>query len=298
MKENMIINDDCVKFLSKTPKKDLQIDLSFLDPPFNQGKDYRVSDDDIPEEEYWIFMKRVCRLIYNRTSDGGSIYFMQREKNTARVMKVLEDTGWTYQNLIIWKKKTSAVPQNNKFGLHYQIIVFATKGDKPRVFNKLRINPPRLITERYERPNGMYVTDVWDDIRELTSGYFAGDEALRMENGERFHKQQSPVALLLRIILSSSNIGDLVFDPFAGTGTTLVVAKQLSRKYIGIEIDPVNTKKIEERLRELRPSDSIDKYRRDYYFTENLNNLWTPRNADLDREFLFSKNLNGENIST
>ena len=106
--------------------------------------------------------------------------------------------------------------------------------------------------------------------------------------GERFHKQQSPVALLLRIILSSSNIGDLVFDPFAETGTTLVVEKQLSRRYIGIEIDRINTRKIEERLSELRPSDSIEKYRRDYYFTENLNNLWTPRNADFDREFLFS----------
>ena len=132
---------------------------------------------------------------------------------------------------------------------------------------------------------------MWDDIRELTSGYFAGDEALRMEDGERFYKQQSPVALLPRIILSSSNIGDLVFDPFAGTGTTLVVAKQLLRRHIGIEIDRINTRKIEERLRELRPSDSVEKYRRDYYFTENLNNLWTPRNAVFDREFLFSKNL-------
>jgi DNA modification methylase len=282
MKENIIINDDCVKYLSKTLKKDLQIDLSFLDPPFNQGKDYRINDDDIPEEEYWAFMKRVCKLIYNRTSDGGSIYFMQREKNTSHVMKVLEDTGWTYQNLIIWKKKTSAVPQNNKFGLHYQIIVFATKGDKPRVFNKLRINPPRLVTEKYERPNGMYVTDIWDDIRELTSGYFAGEEALRQENGERFHKQQSPISLLLRIILSSSNIGDLIFDPFAGTGTTLVVAKQLSRKYIGVEIDPKNVDEIKNRLTNLRGSDNIEKYRKDYLFTENLNKIWNPKNAQID----------------
>lgn len=298
MKENIIINNDCIKFLSKTRKEYLHIDLSFLDPPFNQGKDYRANDDDIPDEEYWALMRRACRLIYNRTSDGGSIYFMQREKNTDKVMKVLQETGWTYQNLIIWKKKTSAVPNNNKFGLHYQIIVFATKGDKPRVFNKLRINPPRLVTEKYERPNGMYVTDVWDDIRELTSGYYAGDEPLRMENGERFHKQQSPVALLLRIILSSSNIGDLVFDPFSGTGTALVVAKQLSRRYVGIEIDPINTREIEERLRKLRPTDSIEKYRRYYFYTENLNNIWAPHNADFDEEFLIGKDLNEKNIST
>ncbi len=297
MKENIIVNDDCLTFLSKRRKKDIQIDLSFLDPPFNQGKDYRIKDDDIPEDKYWAFMKRVCKLIYNRTSEGGSIYFMQREKNTSHVIKVLENTGWTYQNLIIWKKKTSAVPQNNRYGLHYQIIVFATKGEKPKVFNKLRINPPRLITEKYERPNGMFVTDVWDDIREMTSGYFAGDEAIRMENGERFHKQQSPIALLLRIILSSSNIGDLVFDPFAGTGTTLVVAKQLSRKYIGVEIDPINTEIIKERLSESRPSDNIEKYRKDYIFTENLDKIWAPKNAKIDKEFSFNKEIREQNNS-
>lgn len=298
MRENTIINNDSIKYLTKTTNKNFKIDLSFLDPPFNQGKDYRISDDDLPEEEYWAFMKRVCKLIYNRTVDGGSIYFMQREKNASRVMDVLKNTGWTFQNLIIWKKKTSAVPQNNKFGLHYQIIAFATKGEKSRVFNKLRINPPRLITEKYERPSGMYVTDVWDDIRELTSGYFAGDEPLREENGERFHKQQSPIALLLRIILSSSNIGDLIFDPFAGTGTTLVVAKQLSRRYVGVEIDPKNVEEINKRLDKLRNSDSIEKYRRDYLFTENLNKLWSPKNIDIDKGLLFDKTLNEEDIST
>ena len=298
MKEDTILNNDCINYLRKTPSKSLQIDLSFLDPPFNQGKDYRINDDDLPEDEYWAFMKRVCKLIYNRTVDGGSIYFMQREKNASHVMDVLTNTGWTFQNLIIWKKKTSAVPQNNKFGLHYQIIAFATKGEKPRVFNKLRINPPRLITEKYERPSGMYVTDVWDDIRELTSGYFAGDEPLREENGERFHKQQSPIALLLRIILSSSNIGDLIFDPFAGTGTTLVVAKQLSRRYVGVEIDPKNVEEINTRLKKLRFSDNVEKYRKDYLYTENLNKLWVSKNIEIDKGLSFDKTLSEENIST
>lgn len=297
MEENIIVNDDCIKFLSKMKPQDQLIDLSFLDPPFNQGKDYRLADDNIPDEEYWKFMKRVCRLIYNRTSEGGSIYFMQREKNTGQVMKVLEDTGWTYQNLIIWKKKTSAVPQNKRFGYHYQIIVFATKGERPRIFNKLRINPPRLITEKYDRPNGMYVTDVWDDIRELTSGYFAGDEAIRMENGERFHKQQSPISLLLRIILSSTKVGDLVFDPFSGTGTTLIVAKQLSRRYIGVELDPINTTMIEKRIKELRSSDNIERFRKEYFYTENLNELWHPQSSTLDTVFLFRKDLKEENTT-
>ena len=190
------------------------------------------------------------------------------------VDEVTGERKWTLQNLIIWKKKTSAVPQNARYGKHYQILAFATKGKSPRVFNKLRIDPPLLETEKYRRPNGMYVTDVWDDIRELTSGYFAGDEPLRGEAGERFHKQQSPVALLVRIILSSTQIGDTVFDPFAGTGTTLVTAHQLDRNSIGIEIDPQNVAMIKNRLEKIRDSDTIQKYYQDYLFTENLANIW------------------------
>jgi DNA modification methylase len=205
---------------------------------------------------------------------GGAIYFMQREKNTRHVLDTLESAGWTFQNMIIWKKKTSAVPGSNRFGKHYQIIAFSTKGEKPRVFNRLRIDPPLLRTEKRNRERGVYLTDVWDDIRELTSGYFAGNEPLRIDNGERVHKQQSPIKLLVRIILSSTNVGDIVFDPFAGTGTTLVVAKQLNRKSVGIEIDPNHVEIIKKRTSNIRKSDRIIHFRDDYYHTDNLDELW------------------------
>jgi len=174
----------------------------------------------------------------------------------------------------IWKKKTSAVPCSNKFGKHYQIIAYATKGEKPRVFNRLRIDPILPPNYKYTYENGIFVTDVWDDIRELTSGYYAGDEAIRNLNGERFHKQQSPVALLLRIILSSTNAGDTVFDPFAGTGTTFVVANQLKRKSTGIELDPINIQCIKERLYDLRKADDILTYYKYYNYTENIEQIW------------------------
>jgi len=254
-------------------------DLTFLDPPFNQAKEYRNHDDNMSSHEYWEWMRRICSKIYGNSSDGAAIYFMQREKNTHYVMQSLEDTGWVFQNLIIWKKKTSAVPGTFRFGKQFQIIVFATKGPSPRVFNKLRIDPPLLQTEKYQRPNGMYVTDVWDDIRELTSGYLAGDEPLRFENGERFHKQQSPVHLLMRIILSSTNIGDYVFDPFAGTGTTLVTSKQVLRDSIGTEKDPLNVAYIEKRIETLRPSDDLSNLRYYYRYTNNLNIIWSLEDA-------------------
>lgn len=250
------------------------VDLTFLDPPFNQNKAYSHHQDNMTDAAYWQWMQVICERIYALTSDGGAIYFMQREKNAAQVLQCLTAAGWTFQNLIIWKKMTSAVPSSIKFGKHYQIIAFATKGKRPRVFNKLRIDPPLPANYKHKRKNGMYVTDIWDDIRELTSGYFAGDEALRDESGDRFHKQQAPLALLLRIILSSTQVGDHVLDPFAGTGTTLVVAQQLGRAATGIEIAPENVACIQKRLTNIRDADRLQPYYDDYICTEGLAEIW------------------------
>lgn len=268
-----IILGNCLDHLSKKNIPQ-DIDLTFLDPPFNQDKEYASWDDNLPEHEYWQFMKDVCKKIYKVTSDGGAIYFMQREKKAEQVLQSLRETGWTLQNLIIWKKKSSAVPCSNKYGKQYQVIAFATKGATPRVFNRLRISPPLPAHYKYEREEGIYVTDVWDDIRELTSGFFAGDEALRKGNGERFHKQQSPISLLLRIILSSTKINDTVLDPFAGTGTTLVVAEQLNRKSFGIEINQENAICIQNRLEIISKADSIARFHKYYTHTSNLATIW------------------------
>jgi DNA modification methylase len=251
-----------------------QVCLTFLDPPFNQGKDYDYFDDTLPEHEYWLMMQTVCARVRELTAEGGAIYFMQREKNTEAVLNCLRETGWTLQNLIVWIKRTSAVPNTIRFGKQYQVIAFATKGKRPRVFNRLRIDLPLRPEYKYAREEGVFVTDVWDDIRELTSGYFAGDEALRHANGDRVHKQQSPVALLLRIILSSTMPDDLVLDPFAGTGTTLVVAEQIGRPSVGIEIDPKHVKLIRERLASQREADSVLSLRDYYRFTPGLEKIW------------------------
>lgn len=270
-----VVEGDCLKHLNEGSINNIH--LTFLDPPYRQGKNYRFFDDNQPAWKYWSWLKEILHKVYEATADGGAIYFMQREKNALQVLKVLRKTGWKFQNLIVWKKKTSAVPCNSRFSKQYQIIAYATKGDKPRVFNKLRIDLPPLPEHKYERENGVYLTDVWDDIRELTSGYFAGDEALRDSKGNRIHTQQSPVALLLRIVLSSTLPGNTVLDPLAGTGTTLVVAYQLGRNSIGIEIDPNYVEIIKERLNSPRPSDDVSRYYDYYRFTPNLKEIWQPK---------------------
>jgi DNA modification methylase len=269
-----IANSGCLEWLSKHARAD--IDLTFVDPPFRQGKNYRYFDDKQPEETYWAWLRDIIGKIHEVTSRGGAIYFMHREKNLGEVLRTLRDTGWTYQNLIIWKKKTSAIPCEFRYSKQYQIIAYATKGSKPRVFNRLRIDLPVPSEYNYQRRNGVYVSDIWDDIREMTSGYFAGDEAIRKADGKRVHSQQSPVALLLRIILTSTLPGDTVLDPFAGTGTTVVVARQLKRKSIGIEIDPEHIDTMNTRIAHLRASDNVMKYYEYYRFTENLSKIWAP----------------------
>lgn len=267
-----VLEGDCLKYLSDGSISN--ISLTFFDPPYRQGKDYRFFDDSQPIEKYWEWVTDILHKVYDATVDGGAIYFMQREKNTEKVLRVLRKTGWKFQNLIIWKKKTSAVPVMSRFSKQYQIIAYAIKGDAPRVFNKLRIDLPPLPEHKYEHENGVYLTDVWGDIRELTSGYFAGDEAIRDNLGNRVHVQQSPVALLLRIILSSTMPRDVVLDPLAGTGTALVVAKQLDRNSIGIEIDPDNVALMKRRLNFLRPSDNVSRFFDYYRFTPNLKEIW------------------------
>lgn len=279
-----VIEGDCTQYLNLSALGN--IDLTFFDPPYNQGKSYRFFDDNQPDGKYWDWVQKILESVYEITQPGGAIYFMQREKNTEKVLRFLRETSWTFQNLIIWKKKTSAVPCGSRFSKQYQIIAYAIKGNTPRVFNKLRIDPPPLPEHKYKHENGVYLTDVWDDIREMTSGYFAGDEAIRDEHGNRAHTQQSPVSLLLRIILSSSLPGDVILDPAAGTGTALVVAKQLKRNSIGIEIDPANVALIKKRLNLVRPSDRISRYMDYYRFTKNLDTIWATTGASLEQKKL------------
>ncbi|GMO40880.1 MAG: hypothetical protein Ta2F_16820 [Termitinemataceae bacterium] len=266
-----ILCGDCTEKLRQINQ---QVDLTFLDPPFNQQKDYAFHDDNMSDEDYWKMVKSVCKSVYDITNVGGCIYFMQREKNAEFVLQTLRETGWEFQNLIIWKKRTSAVPLKGRYSKQYQVIVYATKGERAKTFNRLRIDPVLPANYKVQRENGLFVTDVWDDIRELTSGYFAGNEAIRKEDGERFHKQQAPLALLLRMILTSTNVGDTVLDPFCGTGTTSVAALQTQRNSIAIEIDPANVECITKRLKKINDADLIQKYYQDYIYSENLSQIW------------------------
>ena len=264
---------DCLDFLRRRPPEAPKFDLAFLDPPFNQGRDYRMHDDGMDERDYWQWMLEVCLEVRRGSSEGAAVWFMQREKNSEHVLRILRESGWTFRNLVVWKKKTSPTLQQTSFGKAWQMLAYAVNGERPAVFNHLRIDPP--VPAGYApRERGMLATDVWDDIRELTSGYLAGHEPLRAPDGSRAHLQQAPLALLLRIVLASSRPGGLVLDPFAGTGTTLAVAEAAGRRSLGIEKDPANCEMVKKRLRERRDAERVEALRRDYILTPNLQELW------------------------
>jgi site-specific DNA-methyltransferase (adenine-specific) len=267
-----IIEGDCYDWLNQNP--DTYFHLTFLDPPFNQKKIYRTYRDNRRGDIYWAKIKTLLTSIYKHTEYGGGIYFMQREKNIEYMLATLSDAKWIVKNLIIWKKKTSPPPCKNHFNKQYQVIAYATKGKRPRVFNKLKIDSPQPLNHIIPKNDGYYLTDIWDDINELSSGYFAGAEAIRDTDGVRIHLQQTPIALLLRIVLTSTLPGDIVFDPMAGIGTTAVVSSQLHRKSISIEIDPSNAQIIRDRLEYHRLVDDIKKYYDYYRHTPDLNEIW------------------------
>ena len=108
MAEYKTLTGDCLEQLNSGnfPKA---VDLTFLDPPFNQNKEYAHHDDNLSPEQYWGMMKEVCQKTFDITSNGGAVYFMQREKNTEDVLRCLRETGWTVQIFVIWKKLLNVI---------------------------------------------------------------------------------------------------------------------------------------------------------------------------------------------
>ena len=255
-------------------------DMCFFDPPFNQGRKYREHDDSMPENEYWMWISEVLSSVRNMSSDGAAIWFMQREKNVHHVMRCLAETGWTFRNLVIWRKKASPVFVRSSLSKQYQIIAYATNG-KTRCFNSIRINPELPPNYKHPREKGLLLTDVWDDIREMSAGYFAASEQIKKADGHRFHMQQMPIHLALRTILISTKPGDTVLDPFSGTGTTLVAAAQTGRHGIAIDNDIVNTEKIRERTNTIREADRIDNLISYYRHTDRLSEIFPCENTAL-----------------
>jgi len=254
MKKNYIYKGDCIKILKEVIDSK-SIDLIFADPPYNisgnglkwegnktGGDWYMVNEswDKMPPSKYLEFTKKWIAGCRRALKDNGSIYISSTYHNLGEILVVLKENGFKINNLITWQK-TNAMPNMTKrvFTHSSEFVVWAVKGKK-WIFNydELKnINPDKQLDGSLKQ-----MRDVWP------LPLVQGKERLRGVDRKALHATQKPEEMLKRIIIASSNKGDIVLDPFLGSGTTAVVAKKLGRNWIGIEIEPNYVKAAEKRI--------------------------------------------------
>ncbi len=248
---NRILRGDCVEVLSDLPED--SIDLVFADPPYNlqlQKDLWRpnmtrvnaVDDtwDQFPDfaaydafTEAWL---RACRRVLKTT---GTLWVIGSYHNIFRVGKLIQDIGFWILNDIIWEK-TNPMPnfRGVRFTNAHETHIWAQKERGARyTFNygaMKRLNDDKQMRSDWEIP------------------LCTGDERLKV-NGEKAHTTQKPEALLYRVLLASSNPGDVLLDPFFGTGTTGAVARKLHRNWIGIERDEGYIRVASQRIDSVQP---------------------------------------------
>ena len=253
---NILIEGDCLDVLPFVPSN--SIDLIFADPPYNlqlKTRDLRRPNDTLVDgvddhwdqfgsfEEYDRFTARWladCRRILAPT---GSIWVIGTYHNIFRVGRLLQDTGYWILNDVVYSKK-NPMPhfRGVRFTNAHETLIWAKKCEGARnvTFNYRALK---------DLNGGKQMRSDWWDLPICN-----GAERLRDAAGRKLHPTQKPEALLERVLLATSRPGDLVLDPFAGTGTTGVVAQRLGRRWMMVEREPAYCRLIENRLARCSPS--------------------------------------------
>ena len=234
VKTNRVIVGDCIAELRKLPSE--SVDLVFADPPYNlqlasellRPNNTRVDgvDDDWDKftsfsayDEFCRAWLAECRRILK---PDGALWVIGSYHNVFRLGAALQDLGYWIQNDIIWRK-VNPMPnfRGKRFTNAHETLIWAGRDQKSRV------------TFNYESLKALN-----DDIQMRSDWLYpicAGPERLKDDGGRKAHPTQKPEALLGRVLLATTNVGDIVLDPFFGTGTTGAVAQRLGRRWIGIE---------------------------------------------------------------
>lgn len=329
MEINKVICDDCVNGLTRI--EDNKVDLIYLDPPFFTQDVQRLysketkteltfSDKWNSMEEYLLFMEERLIECKRTLKDTGSI-FVQCDRNASHYLKVLLDKIFgmkNFQSEIIWTYKRWS---NSKKGLlnNHQVILFYSKTDRFK-FNRIyteyseTTNIDQILQERVRDKEGKakYKTDENGNvvIGKSKKGVPLSDvweiPYLNPKAKERVgYPTQKPVILLEQIIKLVTDEGDIVVDPFAGSGTTLVAAKILNRKYLGMDISSDAVLIAEKRLETLIKTDSflLKKGKAAYQnLSENqlailksINAMPVQRNSGIDG--ILSEYLDGKPVS-
>ncbi len=230
-----ILSGDCVAAMDRLP--DSSVDLIFADPPYNlqlagdlhrpdQSKVDAVDDhwDQFASFEAYDAFTRAWLMAARRVlKPSGSLWVIGSYHNIFRVGTALQDLGFWILNDVVWRKN-NPMPnfRGRRFQNAHETMIWASRDEKAKGY-----------TFNYDAMKAAN-----DDLQMRSDWLFPicnGGERLKDGEGNKVHPTQKPEALLARVLLSSSNPGDVVLDPFFGTGTTGAVAKKLGRHFIGIE---------------------------------------------------------------
>jgi DNA modification methylase len=224
---DVVLQGDSIAIMENMPAE--SIGLIFADPPFNIGIKYRNYKDTMVDEEYLSWSRRWIAAAVRLLTPTGSLYIAIGDEYAADLRVILRDFPVYFRNWIIWYY-TFGQNAKMKFNRSHTHILYFVKDPARFTFNAdaVRIPSARQLVYKDRRANkkGKIPDDVW------TFSRICGTFKERLGD----HPCQMPELLLERIIKVSSNPGDLVLDPFAGTGTTLAVAKRLDRHFIGLEL--------------------------------------------------------------
>jgi site-specific DNA-methyltransferase (adenine-specific) len=231
-----VILGDAIEALS-TLVPDGSIDLIFADPPYNIGKVFNGTQDRWQsDEDYLRWCYHWLDLCIQKLKPNGSFYVMAATQNMP-FFDIYLRKQLAILSRIIWYYDSSGVQAKKYYGSLYEPILFCVKDKEHYTFNakdifvSAKTGAQRKLID-YRKP----VPTVYNSVKVPGNVWEFPRVRYRMPEYEN-HPTQKPIALLERIIKASSNVGDIVLDPFSGTFTTSYVAKQLGRKSIGIEIE-------------------------------------------------------------
>ena len=251
---DVILQGDCVTEMARLPDK--SVDMIFADPPYNlqlggdlfrpEGSRVDAVDDEWDKFEslttYDNFTRDWLEQARRILKDDGTIWVIGSYHNIYRVGSLLQDADFWILNDIVWRK-TNPMPnfRGTRFTNAHETLLWCSKSEKAR------------YTFNYRAMKAL------NDDLQMRSDWLmpicAGAERVKGEDGSKAHPTQKPEALLYRILLACTKPGDVVLDPFFGTGTTGAVARRLGRRWIGIERETAYVKVARERIDSTLPLD-------------------------------------------
>jgi modification methylase len=230
-----ILKGDCVAALEKLPEK--SVDVVFADPPYNlqlEGELHRPDQSKVDAVDdawdqfdsfaaYDAFTRAWLLAVRRVLKPNGTIWVIGSYHNIFRVGALMQDLGFWVLNDVVWRK-TNPMPnfRGRRFQNAHETMIWASRDRSAKGY-----------TFNYDAMKAAN-----DDVQMRSDWLFpicTGAERLRDANGDKLHPTQKPEALLARVMLASTKPGDVILDPFFGSGTTGAVAKRLRRHFVGVE---------------------------------------------------------------